>query len=59
MTATPCKAFAHVFGSYRYNSLQLATTRYARAPHWGAVQIGVDYFLAKRTDIYLFCDYQR
>ncbi|WP_434666347.1 porin [Paraburkholderia sp. A3BS-1L] len=32
---------------------------YNRAPHWNNIQAGADYFLSKRTDIYLFCDYQR
>ncbi|TDY15829.1 putative porin [Paraburkholderia sp. BL6665CI2N2] len=30
---------------------------YERSPHWNIAQVGLDYFLSKRTDLALFVDY--
>lgn len=43
---------SYVYSSGRYGGLNAN-------PHWNTAQLSVDYFLSKRTDIYLFGDVQR
>jgi general bacterial porin, GBP family len=45
-------AAGYIYTSGRYGGLDAN-------PHWNSVQLLVDYALSKRTDIYLFDDYQR
>ncbi|WP_081435660.1 porin [Paraburkholderia xenovorans] len=51
VTPTLALSTGYVYTSGRYGGYNLA-------PHWNMVQAGVDYFLSKRTDVYLFADYQ-
>lgn len=44
---------AYVYTSGRYSG------GYSHAPHWNMGQLTIDYFLSKRTDVYLFADYQK
>ncbi|MFM0101142.1 porin [Paraburkholderia nemoris] len=43
---------AYVYTSGKYGGFN-------RAPHWNMGQLSLDYFLSKRTDVYLFADYQK
>ncbi|WP_235879332.1 porin [Burkholderia sp. USMB20] len=44
---------AYIYTSGKYGG------GYERAPHWNAGQLSIDYFLSKRTDLYLYGNYQK
>ncbi|WP_081077840.1 porin [Burkholderia pseudomultivorans] len=53
LTPTLMLSAAYLYTSGKYGG------GYDRAPHWNTGQLSVDYFLSKRTDLYLYGNYQK
>jgi predicted porin len=52
VTAALVLGAAYIYTDGKYGGLNAN-------PHWHTMQLGVDYFLSKRTDVYVFDDFQK